>query len=307
MPRPSLQRAHDDPAARQVRRRQRLHQELAVRDGRRARHHRVPDRLSASARIGLPIHLAAGALRAPPQRRVLSRGAKRTHRARPGLRPHARGHCPDQRRALLAGGLAAAQFIGVYLIVAIYAGITFSSRACLVATAAATVSYVTIVALQTAGVLSAPFELPNAATIATFNLIILNIAGGLTAVLVARAAREPPTSPHDLAGAGALRRGDPRRHLRRRPRGTLEPLESAARDRDRSPRGRPQGPAAGRAGGRGGPRGFQRGARLGPRGHTVRGRGPPARRRRCPHGVSVDGCRAHGRARPGERPDRRGS
>ena len=88
-----------------------------------------------------------------------------------------------------AGGLAAAQYIGVYLIVAIYAGITFSSRACLLATAAATVSYVAMVALQKAGILSAPFDLPNAGTIATFNLIILNIAGGLTAVL-ARALRE---------------------------------------------------------------------------------------------------------------------
>jgi hypothetical protein len=47
-----------------------------------------------------------------------------------------------------AGGIAAAHFIGVYLIVMIFAGITFSSRACLVATAAATVSYITIVSLQ---------------------------------------------------------------------------------------------------------------------------------------------------------------
>src|SRR4029453_5363201 len=88
-----------------------------------------------------------------------------------------------------AGGLAAAHFLGVYLIVVIYAGITFSSRACLTATAAATASYVTIVSLQRAGVLSAPFELANAATIASFNLLVLNIAGGLTAIL-SRALRE---------------------------------------------------------------------------------------------------------------------
>src|SRR5207237_5788173 len=50
-------------------------------------------------------------------------------------------------------------------------------------------SYVTIVSLQQAGILSAPFELPNATMIAAFNLIVLNIAGGLTAVL-ARALRE---------------------------------------------------------------------------------------------------------------------
>src|SRR5262249_597645 len=61
--------------------------------------------------------------------------------------------------------------------------------ACLAATAAATGSYVTIVSLQHAGILSAPFELPNATMIATFNLIVLNIAGALTAVL-SRALRE---------------------------------------------------------------------------------------------------------------------
>jgi PAS domain S-box-containing protein len=89
----------------------------------------------------------------------------------------------------VAGGLAAAQYLGVYLIVTIYAGITFSSRACLMATAAATASYVAILMLQHAGILSAPFDLPNAATIAAFNLVILNIAGALTAIL-ARALRD---------------------------------------------------------------------------------------------------------------------
>src|SRR4029450_7858924 len=71
----------------------------------------------------------------------------------------------------------------------IYAGITFTSRACLTATAAATGSYLMIVSLQHAGILSAPLELPNAVMIATFNLILLNIAGALTAVL-SRALRE---------------------------------------------------------------------------------------------------------------------
>ena len=88
-----------------------------------------------------------------------------------------------------AGGLAAAHFLGVYLIVMIYAGITFTSRACLTATGAATASYVTIVSLQHAGILTVPFELPNAVMIATFNLILLNIAGALTAIL-SRALRE---------------------------------------------------------------------------------------------------------------------
>ncbi len=50
-----------------------------------------------------------------------------------------------------AGGLAAAHFLGVYLIVVVYAGITFSSRACLTATAAATASYLTIVRCSAPG------------------------------------------------------------------------------------------------------------------------------------------------------------
>src|SRR5213594_3731912 len=90
----------------------------------------------------------------------------------------------------LAGGLGAAQYLGIYLIVTIYAGITFSSSACLVATAAATASYAAIVALQQSGILAMPtHELSNPSMVAAFNLIILNIAGLLIAVL-ARALRE---------------------------------------------------------------------------------------------------------------------
>ena len=90
----------------------------------------------------------------------------------------------------LAGGLGAAQYLGIYLIVTIYAGITFSSSACLVATAAATASYAAIVALQQSGILAMPApELSNPSMVAAFNLIILNIAGLLIAVL-ARALRE---------------------------------------------------------------------------------------------------------------------
>jgi two-component system, cell cycle sensor histidine kinase and response regulator CckA len=89
----------------------------------------------------------------------------------------------------LAGGVAAAPYLNVYLIVAVYAGITFSSTACVVATLAATASYAAIVVMQGAGIVGAPFELPNASMIAAFNLIVLNIAGVLTAVL-ARAVRE---------------------------------------------------------------------------------------------------------------------
>ncbi len=83
-----------------------------------------------------------------------------------------------------AGGLGAAHYLGVYLIVPIYAGIVFSSTACLVATGSLTASYVAVVALQHTGWLAPPpIVTPNASTVAAFNLTILNIAGGLTALL----------------------------------------------------------------------------------------------------------------------------
>src|ERR1700694_4849885 len=43
-----------------------------------------------------------------------------------------------------AGGLAAAPYLGVYAIVPVYAGLVFSSRACLLATALAAVSYLAV-------------------------------------------------------------------------------------------------------------------------------------------------------------------
>jgi hypothetical protein len=62
----------------------------------------------------------------------------------------------------LAGGLGAAQYLGIYLIVTICAGITLSSSACLVATVAATASYAAIVTLQQSGILAMPaHELSN--------------------------------------------------------------------------------------------------------------------------------------------------
>ena len=187
--RPALERAHDDPDEAQFRRRLWLYQELAVRGG-------VAlfivafqlvfavESVTVARRISL-LSLFALFLNGPYFLAALSER---------GFRIQA------YMRMLIdvllisvglyfAGGLAAAHFLGVYLIVVIYAGITFSSRACLTATAAATASYVTIVSLQRAGVLSAPFELANAAVIASFNLLVLNIAGGLTAVL-SRALRE---------------------------------------------------------------------------------------------------------------------
>ena len=187
--RPLLERAYDNPAARDVRRRQRLYQELAVRGGVAfvilvfqivfpIEPEAIARRIALIALCGLflnwPYYLAAR--------------SGRGYRAQ----AYARMLADILLMSLglyVAGGLAAAQYLGVYLIVTIYAGITFSSRACLMATAAATASYVAILMLQHAGILSAPFDLPNAATIAAFNLVILNIAGALTAIL-ARALRD---------------------------------------------------------------------------------------------------------------------
>jgi len=83
-----------------------------------------------------------------------------------------------------AGGLAAARYLGVYAIVPVYAGIVFSGGACLVATGAATASYLAVVLLQQAGWLPpTPSPLPDGWSVAAFNLLILNIVGGLTALL----------------------------------------------------------------------------------------------------------------------------
>ena len=89
-----------------------------------------------------------------------------------------------------AGGLSAARYLAIYLIVPIYTGIVFSSAACLVATATATASYGGIVILQQIGVLTPPAQAPeDAVMVAAFNLTILNVGGVLTALL-ARALRE---------------------------------------------------------------------------------------------------------------------
>jgi signal transduction histidine kinase len=83
-----------------------------------------------------------------------------------------------------AGGVAAAQYVAAYTIVAVYAGMVFSGRACLVATGFATLSFVTLAVLQTEGVL--PLHrppLPEAWEIVAFNLLVLNIVGCMVALL----------------------------------------------------------------------------------------------------------------------------
>jgi signal transduction histidine kinase len=99
-----------------------------------------------------------------------------------------------------AGGLAAAPYAAVYAIVPVYTGIVFSSRACLVVTALATVSFLGMAVAQTVGLLPESRPIPaDAWETATFNLLVLNIVGGLAALL-ARAYR---LSRHRLAAAHA--------------------------------------------------------------------------------------------------------
>jgi signal transduction histidine kinase len=83
-----------------------------------------------------------------------------------------------------AGGLGAAQYLGIHAVVPVYAAIVFSSRACALAVTFATASYLGVVALQLAGVL--PFlrpPLPDAWLIVGFNTLALNLVGWLAAGL----------------------------------------------------------------------------------------------------------------------------
>jgi len=83
-----------------------------------------------------------------------------------------------------AGGLAAAPYLGVYTLVSLYSGFMFSSLACVVATTAATLAYLTVVLVQHAGWLPAVAgsHTPDWG-VALFNLLLVNTAGALTALL----------------------------------------------------------------------------------------------------------------------------
>jgi signal transduction histidine kinase len=80
-----------------------------------------------------------------------------------------------------AGGLRAAAFAAIYAVVPVYVGLVFSSTACLVVTWAATAVYLVMAALPEAA--TVPLPLPGGWAVAAFNLLILNVVGGLTAVL----------------------------------------------------------------------------------------------------------------------------
>ena len=79
-----------------------------------------------------------------------------------------------------AGGLAAAPYLGVYAVVPVFAGLVFSSRACLLATGLAAVSYLAV-ALSTSGqpvpAMGSPW------VIVAFNLLIVALVGVVTAIL----------------------------------------------------------------------------------------------------------------------------
>lgn len=96
-----------------------------------------------------------------------------------------------------ASGLTAAPYISIYAITPVYAGMTLSSVACLVATWVATASYLAMVFLEHGGWLPvAARPSPDPWTIVGFNLLVLNMVGGLT-TLLAEALRR---SRRQLAG-----------------------------------------------------------------------------------------------------------
>lgn len=82
-----------------------------------------------------------------------------------------------------AGGLAAAPFLGVYAVVSVYAGLVFSSRACLLATGLAAVSYLGMAVLDSRSRVEPATVIGGPWGIVAFNLLIVGIVGGLTALL----------------------------------------------------------------------------------------------------------------------------
>src|SRR3989449_10284240 len=178
------------------RRRRALHQELAVRAG-IALLMLVSNELLTMATAQGVIRVAAllGLLVNVPYSRAARWGRWRRWRA---------GFGREMDVGLItaglyaAGGLAAAQYLGVYAIVPVYTGIVFSSFACLVITLLATVAYLTLAGAQWFGLL--PFTIPphpDAWEVAIFNLLVLDIVGGLAAMLADAYRR----SRHRLAAA----------------------------------------------------------------------------------------------------------
>ena len=82
-----------------------------------------------------------------------------------------------------AGGLLAAPYLSIYMVVPIYAAFMLSGGACLFAAGLATTSFLVAAVAQR---LHAPVPVPfDAWPIAIFNLVLLNVVAGLTALLAA--------------------------------------------------------------------------------------------------------------------------
>ena len=83
-----------------------------------------------------------------------------------------------------AGGIAAAQALSVYVIIPVYAALMLSSVAALLATAYSTLAYLSVVVAQSLGSLPIQREpSPNAMSVVTFNLLVVNVVGVLAAWL----------------------------------------------------------------------------------------------------------------------------
>src|SRR5215813_12352224 len=104
-----------------------------------------------------------------------------------------------------AGGLGAAPYLGVYTLVSLYAGFVFSSVACVIATTAAMLAYLTVVLVQHIGWLPpVTGARPPDWGVAIFNLLLVNTAGALTALLAEayrRSRRELIAVNHELERA----------------------------------------------------------------------------------------------------------
>jgi signal transduction histidine kinase/ActR/RegA family two-component response regulator len=84
------------------------------------------------------------------------------------------------------GGLTAAPYASVYVVVPLYAGFALSSRACVAATLASTVGYgIVLLAHHGRWLLALAAVSTTDAYAAVFNMLLVNLVGGMTALLAA--------------------------------------------------------------------------------------------------------------------------
>jgi signal transduction histidine kinase/CheY-like chemotaxis protein len=83
-----------------------------------------------------------------------------------------------------AGGLHAAPYVAIYMLVALHAGLVFGGVACMGAAVLSTLAFLALPLLQWSGVLAdQPAPGGHAWVVAGFNLLIFNLSAGLGAVL----------------------------------------------------------------------------------------------------------------------------